>query len=254
MKLQLLSDLHMEMSGFALKESQSDAVILAGDINVGTQGLKWAIEEAQAHQKPIFYVAGNHEFYKQEYWSLIDEMRALAETQPLVHFMERDEVIIKGVRFLGTTLWTDYRSTGKADQAYNMKILQQALNDHFLIKFGEELFKPEHALALHGKAVAWLEQKLAEPFDGRTVVITHHGPSLKCEHPQFGNNTIGSGFISDLDHLVKKADIWCYGHTHCCVDTTVGKCRLLSNQKGYPGEVLPGLLPFQPGLLIEVPD
>ncbi len=251
MKLQLLSDLHMEMAGFSLEVSQADALILAGDIHVGTAGLKWAVDEAERQHKPICYVAGNHEFYRQEYWTLIEEMRMLAGAHPLVHFMERDEVMIEGVRFLGTTLWTDYMSTGKADQAFNMRLLQQSLNDHRLIQFGDELFKPEHALLLHGLSVAWLQQKLDEPFDGRTVVITHHGPSLKCRHPQFGNNALGSGFISDLDHLVRKADIWCYGHTHCCMDTAVGQCRLLSNQRGYPGELVPGPS-FQRDLLIAI--
>jgi predicted phosphodiesterase len=95
-------------------------------------------------------------------------------------------------------------------------------------------------LILHNETVEWLKQKLDAPFDGKTVVVTHHGPSLKCAHPQFGNNTIGSCFISDLDYLVKKADVWCFGHTHASLDTRVGKCRLVSNQRGYSREVIPG--------------
>lgn len=251
MKLQLLSDLHMEMTGLLpLAGNQADALILAGDIHVGTAGLKWAVEQAEIRQKPVFYVAGNHEFYHQEYWTLMDEMRAIDESHPLVHFMERDQIVIGNVRFLGTTLWTDYMSTGKAEQAVNMTLMQRALNDHRLIQFGDELFRPEHALLLHELAVDWLQQKLAEPFDGRTVVITHHGPSLECLHPQFGNNFIGSGFISDLDELVRQADVWCYGHTHSCLDLAVGQCRLISNQKGYPGEVVPGA--FRETFMVEI--
>jgi hypothetical protein len=63
-------------------------------------------------------------------------------------------------------------------------------------------------------------------------------------------NEVSSGFVSDLDKLVKKADLWCYGHTHSNLDTMVGDCRLVSNQKGYRHEKIP--VPFRPELIIEV--
>ncbi len=61
MRLRLLSDLHLEHfdSPPALPEASADAVILAGDIHAGIQGLGWAAERFAG--TPILYVPGNHE-------------------------------------------------------------------------------------------------------------------------------------------------------------------------------------------------
>lgn len=84
-----------------------------------------------------------------------------------------------------------------------------------------------------GKA-EWLAQKLREPFTGKTVVISHHGSHPFCQHPRF-----------PLDLLT--AAFWCFGHTHANVDVQVGRCRLVSNQRGYPNE---GVRDYQPDLVM----
>lgn len=243
MKILLYSDLHMEMDGFMIiGETDADVIVLAGDINVGTRGLRWATEEAEDTGKPVIYVAGNHEYYRKEYFTLQAELREMAAQHENVYFLEEDEVVIDGVRFLGATLWTDYKATTEFSQEANMGIAGVSLNDHRLIRYGDEQFTPEHALALNQNSVAWLTEKLDTPFEGKTVVVTHHGPSLKSAHPTYGLNQLSTAFISNLDDLVEKADVWCFGHTHSGIDTKVGKCRLVSNQRGYPMERLP--VPF----------
>ena len=84
MKIQLLSDLHNEFlrsgkqhadkkwQGF-IPDSDADIIILAGDIDTGTQGLEWAIAESERLAKDIIYVAGNHEFYG--HWAYACECR-----------------------------------------------------------------------------------------------------------------------------------------------------------------------------------
>lgn len=243
MKILLYSDLHMEMGEFiGIDYAEADVVVLAGDINIGTKGLWWAVKKAKELDKPFIYVAGNHEYYRKEYFTLQAELREMAAQHENVYFLEEDEVVIDGVRFLGATLWTDYKATTEFSQEANMGIAGVSLNDHRLIRYGDERFTPEHALALNQQSVAWLTEKLDTPFEGKTVVVTHHGPSLKSAHPTYGLNQLSTAFISNLDDLVEKADVWCFGHTHSGVDTQVGKCRLVSNQRGYPMERLP--VPF----------
>lgn len=258
MKLKLESDVHMEFGRFFMIENVADVdvIVLAGDIYNRDKGVRWAIEEGEHFKKHVIYVAGNHEYYGHEYHENLAAMRKKAEESEWVHFLERDEVIIDGVRFLGATLWTDYMSNGREpeNQHFNMANAELVLSDHRHIKYGDELFKPKHALALHKETVGWLTQKMDEPFDGKTVVVTYHGPSLECSHTDFGNNSVGSCFISDLDHLVKKADVWCYGHTHSNLDTYVGKCHLVSNQKGYPREVTPGVHGYRNNWVINTDD
>jgi len=168
-------------------------------------------------------------------------MKEFAAESELLHLLENDELIFDDVRFLGCTLWTDYRAAG--DPVLSMMEVQQNLSDHHVVMNGDRLFLPEDAYKLHFASRTWLESKLSQPYPGKTVVITHHAPHLLCKHPSFPMNAIGTAFLSDLSHLVEMADVWCFGHTHANLDTKVGKCRLVSNQRGYPTEYVTGYKP-----------
>ncbi|MFU8838221.1 MAG: metallophosphoesterase [Thiohalomonadaceae bacterium] len=250
MKIQLLSDLHNECYRGKppppIAQSEAEVVVLAGDIDVGLAGLAWARDEAQRLGKRILYVAGNHEFYHHDI-ALLDKMREFCAGTEGVELLENEARVIDGVRFLACTLWTDYRASG--DPVMAMLEVVGGLNDHRLIRHGEDRFLPEDALALHQASRAWLKQQLAEPFDGKTVVISHHGPHLLCQHPAFPFDHFATAFLSDLSVLVEQADLWCFGHTHANLDVQIGRCRLVSNQRGYPGE---GVTGFDPARVLMV--
>ena len=59
MKLHILSDLHLTVGALEVPANEADAVILAGDVARPKEAVAWALRFA----KPVFYVAGNHEFY-----------------------------------------------------------------------------------------------------------------------------------------------------------------------------------------------
>ncbi len=100
-------------------------------------------------------------------------------------------------------------------------------------------FSTRHAWRIHGDSTTWLTKKLFdEPFDGKTVVVTHHGPSRSCEHKMFGHSDLSGAFYSDLPNLVERADIWICGHSHSNLNLTINSTRLISNQKGYPNEMV----------------
>ena len=231
MKLHILSDLHLEFGDFVLPETDADVLILAGDIGIGADGIQWATAQTD---KPVIYVAGNHEYYNREYIETLDEMYRAAKDRG-VHFLENDELVFGGVRFLGCTLWTDFAIYPPMSPAMAMTHARQRLNDFRLIQNGKRLFTPEDSLQLHEESIAWLRQRLAVPFDGPTVVITHHAPSLKADHPQYGLNPLTPCFVSNLEHLMEgsRAALWIFGHTHSCHDIMVNGTRLISNQRGY---------------------
>lgn len=237
MKIQLLSDLHNEFyrgrAVPAIHPTAADVVVLAGDIDVGVAGVRWADAEAGRLGKEVIYVVGNHEYYNHDI-GLLDELRTVASDLHLVRLLENDEVVTGGVRFLGCTLWTDYRAAG--GQPLAMLEARQHLNDHWVVKKGTRRFLPEDALALHEQSRLWLAQKLSEPFPGKTVVISHHGPHPLCQHPRFPLDLLAAAFWSDLSDLMEQVDVWCFGHTHANLDVQVGRCRLVSNQRGYPHE------------------
>ena len=237
MKIQLLSDLHNEFypghKAPPISPTDADVVVLAGDIDLGVGGVHWAAEQAERLGKEIIYVAGNHEFYDHDI-ALRERLRETAAGLEHVHFLDNDELLLGDIRFLGCTLWTDYRAAGNQPMA--MFEVKRYLNDHRVIRNGPRRFLPEDALQLHEQSRAWLAHKLGEPFAGKTVVITHHGPHPVCQHPDFALDLFGTAFWSDLSDLVGRADLWCFGHTHSNVDTYHGKCRIIANQRGYPDE------------------
>src|SRR5713226_5947087 len=110
MKLQILSDLHLEMVkppySWRIPETKAEVVVLAGDIGVGVMGVEWAVREAERLQKCAVYVPGNHEYYG-ERLNVLEKMRTV-EIGSSVYVLDMDEVTLEGVRFLGATLWTDY--------------------------------------------------------------------------------------------------------------------------------------------------
>ena len=59
------------------------------------------------------------------------------------------------------------------------------LSDFIVINYKGRRFSPADLLDLHKKDRVWLEAKLKEPFDGKTVVITHHLPSALSFDRQF---------------------------------------------------------------------
>ena len=240
--IHILSDLHLEFSSYT-PTIQADITVLAGDIYVGTKGLAWARECFPNSE--IIYVAGNHEFYHHNYQILLEQFRSEAE-QYDIHFLEKNEIILDGIRFLGCTLWTDYKCFEGLSQVAAMDNIGYRLADHRLIQTADKngqfgYFSTHHARQVHTDSVSWLTQKLFdESFDGKTVVVSHHGPSLACEHEFFGHTDFAPAFYSDLPNLMAKTDLWIYGHTHSNLDVYINNTRLISNQKGYPNERISG--------------
>jgi predicted phosphodiesterase len=233
MRLQIASDLHLEMlqrsfPGYnPVAPSGADVLVLAGDIASGTT----AVDAFGRWPVPVIYVHGNHEAYGMEYGALAGDLRTRA-AGTAVRYLERDAFILDNVRFLGCCLWTDYGLNGTREQS--MKLAGRVMNDHSAIRASEgERFRPEHALAEHEKALAWLQEQLALPFEGRTVVVTHHGVTPSSVHPRYLDDPGNAAFVSDLRPLVGLADLWIHGHVHDSFDYRVGGTRVIANPRGY---------------------
>lgn len=252
MKIQLASDLHLfHDRTFDFPVTDSDVLILAGDIKPGIRSIEFAQRMADKHEKPVLFVAGNHEYYFHNFVQLHNAFTNISRMSANVFFLDCHAFDYLGVRFIGATLWTDYLLDQRFSQKSVMDAAASYMNDHVYIRSGlEGNFTPDHALTLHNEARTFLRTELARPFDGKKVVITHHAPSLKCAHPAFGINPTAGAFISDCEDLVLQADLWVFGHTHANVDMQVGQCRLISNQRGYPNENVP--CPFRNDLVIEI--
>ena len=255
MKLHILSDLHLEISLFNRFETDADVIVLAGDIWKGADGVRWASMAWPG--RSMVYVPGNHEFYGRQRKEVLSEMRIEA-SKTGVHLLDNDEVIIDGpedsVRFLGATLWTDFELHEAKAKPWAMREGLRGLNDFRVIHEGSEgHFSPQRSIELHRESLGWLEQKLAVPFDGKTVVVTHHLPSMQSVAERYKTDLISACFASNLDHLFGKMDLWVHGHTHDSFDYVSDGTRVVCNPRGY--EVFnrgPENCAFEPKMVVEV--
>ena len=247
MKLHILNDLHIEFEDFAPPVTDADVVILAGDIGVGLEGLRWA--EERFPDRPVIYVPGNHEFYHHDL-SLLEELKAQAPE--LIHVLNDNQVDIDGVRFLGSTLWTDFALFGEADKFFAMQQARQQMTDFSIIQNNGQRFTPEDAIQFHTASRGWLAAMLAEPFAGKTVVVTHHAPSSQSVHPRYANDLLTPVFASNLENLMDgdRAALWVHGHMHESYDYEIYGTRVVCNPRGYaPNALNPD---FRPNLGMEV--
>lgn len=236
MKIHVLSDLHLEFSEqhppFEPPHTDADVVVLAGDIDNGTRAFDWA--ESTFPDKTVLYVPGNHEYYGAEISEASGDLRARADDSPNVHLLDNDELVFDGVRFLGTTLWTDFRLFGQDNLRPAISESLKYVLDFRAIHNGRgSLLTPEQTIDFHRNALAFLEHGLAKPFRGQTVVISHHAPHRGSLHPRWAAHLTSAAFISDLTRLLGKPALWIHGHTHNGFDYTVNGTRVIANPMGY---------------------
>lgn len=220
--------MHLEFGPMAVPATEADVIIAAGDIGVYDQGLEWL----KCFNKPVIYVAGNHEFYNHEYQNTLTTLEKESKGSN-VHFLENEQVIIDDVRFIGCTMWTDLFLEG----ADKIPILEESLNDFRRIQYDNWFFDAMIFSQLHKRSKQWLARTLAKPFHGKTVVITHHAPTEWSwdNQPQAIKKL---AYCNDLKHLMHKHDIsaWFHGHTHSVSDYRIAGTRVLCNPRGYVGK------------------
>lgn len=248
MKIHLLSDVHLEFEDFAPAITEADVTILAGDIAPKLAGLKWALKHFPGR---VLYVCGNHEFYGTELDRNFEKLQALArsEASDRVQILNREAVVIDGVRFLCGTGWTDFQIGGDPELA--TLDARNTMSDYRKIRLARKGYRrldPLDTMRESQEFKIWLQRQLEQPFDGKTVVITHHAPSAKSLPISMVTNPLDAAYASNWHDLMKGVDLWVHGHTHKASDYQIEDCRVVCNAKGYPGQ----FTGFEPGLVIEI--
>jgi predicted phosphodiesterase len=255
-KIQILSDLHVEFYGttsIPRRVDGTDLVIVAGDT---CQGLVKAVE-ALRHAFPdveVVTVAGNHEYYGTELPIELEAGRVRAK-QLGVHLLENDSVTIGPARVLGCTLWTDYCLFGAKLREAAMRSASDGMMDHKRIRWRKNpwaRFRPQEAALLHARSRLFLETALSEHHDGPTIAVAHHAVTLDAVAPRFQRSLLSAAYASELLPLVDRHEpsIFVTGHTHFSMYLRRGRTRLVSNPRGYPGENRS----FDPAFTTEISD
>ncbi|HKY91552.1 MAG TPA: metallophosphoesterase [Nevskiaceae bacterium] len=254
MKLALLSDLHLSVEPMPFPDVDADVLVLAGDLARPARAMAWA----SATRLPTLYVAGNHEFYGSDLVSTYALLREHAAGTS-IRVLERSEWHHRGVRFLGCTLWSDYRLFDSPDaRTRALELLMRGAYDFSRIRVAPdypELFTPSISQMLFEQSVAWLEECFARPHDGPTVVVTHFAPSRGSIAARFADSPINAAFVSDLDaHIARwRPVLWLHGHTHDSFDYRIGSTRVVCNSRGYARGGAIENARFDPSLTVEVP-
>lgn len=263
LRIQVASDLHLERyPNFTPQAAENaDVLVLAGDIGSYQPGSLLASDDFAltrfspklpgAPWRRVLFVPGNHEYDGRDH----DETRARLQTLCAdlgITWLDREVVVINGVRFLGTTLWSDFESlaAGERTETKRQQALQKAFraaNFYLHKNTTRRDNQPLLAQGLRDMAIdcqRWLREAIEQPHDGPTVVVSHFAPTLHSADPRYGLVPGTAGFCNGLDDLLVHADLWIHGHLHCPVDHTVRgqradqpdrawACRIVANPRGY---------------------
>ncbi len=266
MKIQLLSDLHLEVhpAWAPTPAPGADLLVLAGDIGSYQPGSLLQDRDfgltrfspKNGWPTPVFFVPGNHEYDAMDFDSGHARLQETCARLGIT-WLEREVVLWSGpqapqdppVRFIGTTLWSDFDALGPpatAIETATAGLLMQQLKardkafraaNFYLKKTGSTRHgAPMLAAAVREQALVcqdWLTKALAQPFEGRTVVVTHFAPSLLSADPRYGLAPGTAGFCNVLDPLLAQAQLWLHGHLHAPNNYVKNGCRVVANPLGY---------------------
>lgn len=242
MKINIMSDLHLEFGQLATPAADSDLILMAGDIGVRDSGIAWAIMNTNT---PVLMINGNHEYYgnyinrKISVNNVIETVTReyqldVQDINTDVQVLDNTEVIVNDkLRVLGCTLWTDFNLNSNFKSA--MAYAQGRMNDYRKIRVlpTESLLTTSVTRDKFLESVAWLNDKLNEDFDGKTIVMTHHCPSKDSLHVAYKGDALNPAYASDLEYLFPKVDYWVHGHVHNSLDYVKDGCNVVCNPRGY---------------------
>jgi hypothetical protein len=239
MRLQLLSDLHLETESFEPAPADgADALVLAGDIDSTWAGL----DRFAGWPVPVLFVAGNHEFDGRDVDAAWPALRERCARLGL-RLLERESCVLadadgRRIRFVATVRWSDFDVFGAAQRPRAMRAAAWFMQLMGSVRRGAP-FDAEGVRAEALECRAWLAAALArpEPDCDATVAITHFAPSLRSADPRYGHQPGTASFCNADDDLLPLADLWIHGHLHCRHDYRVthaaGSTRVVSNARGH---------------------
>lgn len=247
MRIRVLSDLHLDAPNLgnieAIKQGGEDVVVCAGDLSNGGSGL-FRLRDCFP-QKRILFVPGNHEYY--DCLSVEDQNYLLIENgkRHNIEVLINDTREVDGVKFIGSTLWTDF-GLYQAPRIEYKNAAERWINDFRQICFRyNKRLSADDVYQMFQDSVAFITHEITP---SRSVVITHFAPHPNSVAKQYKGDPVTPYFVSNLSDLIALTELWIHGHTHTFFDYTVGSTRVVSNPSGYRREVTG----FKPDFVVEI--
>ena len=283
MRIQIVSDLHLEFSDITLENNNADVLILSGDIMLAedlhdypiTTGIYdmpgssaaygRRIKRAQRFREflkrcsdtfpHVIYVAGNHEFYDSKWFETLTTLEEECLKYPNVYFLESSYKVIDDVVFVGGTLWTDMN---KMDPL-TLHAVKDMMNDFRLIRKEFESFttlKPSDTVIRHRETLRYIRTILESNEDKKCVVVGHHSPSFQsCSEFYKDDYLMNGAYHSNLEDFIldhSQIHLWTHGHTHHCFDYYIGATRVVCNPRGYQNDTYDEGTGWDPQKIVEL--
>ena len=264
MIIAVCSDLHLEFSDIELKNTENaDVLILSGDICVAhslhdhpvdkpipEDAMKPGRNQSAAYKYREFfkrvnnefpntiYVSGNHEFYHGRFPDAYDWLREEIKNYSNIHFLDKEQVEIDGVTFVGGTLWTDMNRNDPT----TMHLIESMINDFRIIRNSQRnyaRFSPLDSVVHHRETLEYIKSVVDSDASKKYVVVGHHAPSSLSIHEKYKNEYyMNGGYFSDLSEFIldrPQIALWTHGHMHDPFDYMMGETRIVCNPRGYKG-------------------
>jgi len=256
MKLALASDIHLEFGDIELfNEQAADVLVLAGDIcqavdatndtPMGRRVQTFFRRVCDRFEK-VVYVLGNHEHYSGDFARSRHRLRAMLDNQKCsnLHMLDKNTIDIKGVTFVGGTLWTDFNN----EDPLTMWNASKSMNDYRVCRnsgrgvsgggYASRL-QPEDTLADHRAMLDYIRIVTEGRPDEKFVLVVHHAPSELSVAECYKSDTLMNGnFYTDLSEFLldrPQIKLVCHGHMHNNSDYHIGTTRVVCNPRGYVG-------------------
>ena len=219
----LVSDLHTEFAVWNLDfKPTSRILVIAGDYSTANKHDTLADDLLKLPYEHVIFVLGNHDFYGVDYHTTYSRWLLWPHDHPKLHILLNQSVLVDGIVFVGSTLWSDTSKDGCGGY-----LVKHALSDYKEIRS----FKVDTVQKAHACAVQYWDNVLTETQQP-VVVVTHHLPSFSCVDTKYADCKYNAGFATNLDYLLQKhADkilIWVHGHTHTALDKKIKGFRVVN--------------------------
>ena len=247
MKFRILSDLHLESNKFYYEWLGEDVLLLLGDIH--TQNRHLEILTTVPQYVKIIMLAGNHEFYKDEFHNVNSTLKSFENQLSNFTFLNNQSIDIGNISIFGGTMWTDFELYG-LDYLVDVKSdSQKHIRDFHIIRIDDRVWNTNDALNEFNKFNRefdfWVKNS-----EGKTrVCLTHFLPSVECVDVKFAGSILNGYFASNQENRIRLVDKWFFGHTHASCNFMFEETHLVCNPYGYGRENEYG---FNNNLIIEI--